>query len=122
MEVLPVVLAEGAAAVQRNELDASVAGTRAGVDDAADHEAVLTLLAVHDGAGGRDPHHRVRVHVEDEPSGRAEAKGQGGERRAEIGRSEVVKAIKRTDRSVVYPFDVQYGKRRSNERTEIGRA
>ena len=52
MEVLPVVLAEGAAAVKRNDLDASVAGTRAGVDDAADHEPVLTLLAVHDGLGG----------------------------------------------------------------------
>ena len=46
MEVLPVVLAEGAVAVQRNDLDASVAGARAGVDDAADHEPVLTLLAL----------------------------------------------------------------------------
>ena len=85
------------------------------VDDAADHEPVLTLLAVHDGSGGRERHHRVRVHVEDEPSGRADAKGQGGERRAEIGRSEVVEAVKGADRGVVFAFDGQCGKRRSYE-------
>src|SRR5678815_2985580 len=98
MEVLPVLLAERAAVVQRNDLDASVAGARAGVDDAADHEPVLTLLAMNDGSGDRERHHRVRVHVEDEPSGRADAKGQGGERRAEIGGGEVVETVKGANR------------------------
>ena len=63
------------------------------------------------GRGGRERHHRVRVRVEDEPSGRAEAEGQRGERRAEIGRTEVVEAIEGADRGVVDAFDGQCGKR-----------
>src|SRR6185295_13171768 len=54
MEVLPVMLAEGAAAVERNDVDSSVAGTRAGVDDASDHKPVPTRLAVNDGSGDRE--------------------------------------------------------------------
>src|SRR5262245_62204758 len=112
MEVLPVALAEGVAALQRNDLDASVAATRARVDDTADHEPVLTLLALHDGSGGRERHHRVGVHVEDEPSPRAKGKRQGGERRAEISSSEVVEAVEGEDCRVVEAYSITRGNRR----------
>ena len=40
-------------------------------------ERLEALLAVHDGSRGRERHHRVRVHVEDEPSGRQHGQRAG---------------------------------------------
>ena len=116
VEVLPVALAERVTVTGPRELDRGVAGARAGIDDAADHEVVPGRCARDVGVGDGEVHHRVGVEVEDEPPGGPKPVGDRGHRQPQLHRSEIVEAVERADRRVEDTFDREVGERHPAQR------
>ena len=115
MEVLSVMLAEWSCRTVCCDIDPGVAEARIRVDLGENHEAMPLLLARDDGARGGEGHHRVRVHIEDEPPGRPQHPRNRFHGRSEGCRREVGESVQRAGGGVEGRHERKVGDRRVDQ-------